>query len=156
MPLSDSSRHAGSANKAATTWTFSAASQRSSCGNGSFSITNGASSSASKYTRLAHPMINAPNPENPVMADLAPLVLRELGRDDGVGIDLKAAYCAGFLRGLELMDALLDNPAYRCGLLVASDEGGRANLEEFGKLYERVPVETAQRAVRFWKVRTAA
>jgi 3-oxoacyl-[acyl-carrier-protein] synthase-3 len=71
------------------------------------------------------PMVNAPNPENPVMADLAPLVLRELGRDDGMGIDLKAAYCAGFLRGLELMDALLDNPRHRCGLLVASDEGGR-------------------------------
>jgi 3-oxoacyl-[acyl-carrier-protein] synthase III len=71
------------------------------------------------------PMVNVPNPENPVMADLAPLVLRELGRDDGVGIDLKGAYCAGFLRGLEIMDAMLDNPAYRCGLLVASDEGGR-------------------------------
>ncbi len=71
------------------------------------------------------PMVNAPNPGNPVMADLAPLVLGELGRDDGVGIDLKAAYCAGFLRGLELMDAMLDNPDYRAGLLVATDEGGR-------------------------------
>ena len=71
------------------------------------------------------PGVNYPDPTNPVVADLAPLVLAELGRQDGVGIDLKAAYCAGFLRGLELCDALLDNPDYRCALLVASDEGGR-------------------------------
>ena len=48
MRFHDSSRHAGNANEAATTWTFSAASHRSSCGNGSFSITNGASSSEEK------------------------------------------------------------------------------------------------------------
>jgi len=71
------------------------------------------------------PMVSYPDPENPVVADLAPLVLAELGRDDGVAIDLKAAYCAGFLRGLELLDAMLENPDYRAGLLVASDEGGR-------------------------------
>lgn len=71
------------------------------------------------------PMVNYPDPENPVMADLAPLVLAELGRDDAVGIDLKAGYCAGFLRGMELLDAMLENPDYRAGLLVASDEGGR-------------------------------
>jgi 3-oxoacyl-[acyl-carrier-protein] synthase-3 len=59
------------------------------------------------------------------VADLAPLVLAELGRDDAIGIDLKAGYCAGFVRGLELVDAMLDNPDYRAGLLVASDEGGR-------------------------------
>ena len=71
------------------------------------------------------PMVNFPDPANPVVADLAPLVLAELGRDDGVGIDLKASYCAGFLRGLELVDAMLDNPDYRLALLIASDEGGR-------------------------------
>jgi 3-oxoacyl-[acyl-carrier-protein] synthase-3 len=71
------------------------------------------------------PMVNYPNPANPVVADLAPLVLAELGRDDAVGIDLKASYCAGFLRGLELVDAMLDNPDYRAALLVATDEGGR-------------------------------
>jgi 3-oxoacyl-[acyl-carrier-protein] synthase-3 len=71
------------------------------------------------------PVVNYPNPANPVMADLAPLVLAQLGRDDGVGVDLKAAYCAGFLRGLEMMDAMLENPDYRAGLLVAADEGGR-------------------------------
>jgi 3-oxoacyl-[acyl-carrier-protein] synthase III len=71
------------------------------------------------------PMVSYPDPANPVVADLAPLVLAELGRDDGVGIDVKASYCAGFLRGLELCDAMLDNPDYRSALLVASDEGGR-------------------------------
>jgi 3-oxoacyl-[acyl-carrier-protein] synthase-3 len=71
------------------------------------------------------PLVNYPNPDNPVMADLAPLVLRALGRDDAVGIDLKACYCAGFLRGLEVVDAMLGNRGYRAALLVASDEGGR-------------------------------
>ena len=71
------------------------------------------------------PMVSFPDPQNPVVADLAPLVLAELGRDDGVGIDLKASYCAGFLRGLEVLDTMLENSDYRAGLLVASDEGGR-------------------------------
>jgi len=71
------------------------------------------------------PMVSYPDPANPVVADLAPLVLAELGRDDAIGIDLKATYCAGFVRGLELVDAMLDNPDYRTGLLVATDEGGR-------------------------------
>jgi 3-oxoacyl-[acyl-carrier-protein] synthase-3 len=76
------------------------------------------------------PMVNVPNPANPVVADLAPLVLRELGRDDALGLDIKASYCAGFLRGLELMDALLQNPNYRAGLLVATDQGGRFAIAE--------------------------
>lgn len=71
------------------------------------------------------PMVSYPDPANPMVADLAPLVLAELGRDDAVGIDIKASYCAGFVRGLELVDAMLDNPDYRAGLLVATDEGGR-------------------------------
>jgi uncharacterized protein (DUF2336 family) len=38
--------------------------------------------------------------------------------------------------------------------LDTTDKGlGRA--DEFGKLYESVPVETAQRAIRFWKVRAS-
>src|SRR5437867_3328513 len=31
------------------------------------------------------PMVNVPNPANPVVADLAPLVLREIGRDHALG-----------------------------------------------------------------------
>lgn len=68
--------------------------------------------------------IHYPNPENPIMTDLAPYVLRQIGRDDATGLDLKGAYCAGFIRGLQLMDSLLENPNYRAGLLVATDVGG--------------------------------
>lgn len=71
------------------------------------------------------PGVNYPLPDNPVVADLSPLVLREIGRDDAMGIDVKATYCAGFLRCLEIMDGLLENPNYRAGLIVASDQGGR-------------------------------
>jgi hypothetical protein len=38
------------------------------------------------------------------------------------------------------------------GLDKAGD--GLARAEEFGALYESVPVQAAQRALRFWKVRT--
>jgi uncharacterized protein (DUF2336 family) len=38
--------------------------------------------------------------------------------------------------------------------LVKSDTG-MARADEFGKLYESVPVQAAQRALRFWKVRAA-
>ena len=74
-----------------------------------------------------------------------PLVRRLVDTRD---IDAMALLCraAGFERALFVT----------LSLLVASDESGRTNLEEFGRLYERVPVATAQRAVRFWKVRAAA
>jgi len=70
------------------------------------------------------PTIHYPDPENPIMTDLAPRVLRELGRDDATGMDIKGTYCAGFIRGLQVMDSLLENPNYRAGLLVATDVGG--------------------------------
>jgi uncharacterized protein (DUF2336 family) len=40
--------------------------------------------------------------------------------------------------------------------LIVAGKATREQLDEFGKLYERVPVTAAQRAVRFWKVREAA
>jgi hypothetical protein len=40
--------------------------------------------------------------------------------------------------------------------LIIAENVTREQLDEFGKLYERVPVTAAQRAVRFWKVREAA
>jgi uncharacterized protein (DUF2336 family) len=50
-----------------------------------------------------------------------------------------------------------DRPLFvTLSLLVVSEDGSRPKLEEFGKLYERVPVIAAQRAVRFWKVRANA
>lgn len=70
------------------------------------------------------PGVHYPNPDNPIVADLAPLLLRDLGRDEAYGFDLKATYCAGFLRALELADALLRRPGYRAALVVASDVGG--------------------------------
>ena len=38
-------------------------------------------------------------------------------------------------------------------LLLADEGGGLSKTEEYGKLYEQVPVAAAQRALRFWKVR---
>ena len=40
--------------------------------------------------------------------------------------------------------------------LIVAEKLTRAQLDEFGKLYDLVPVTAAQRAVRFWKVREAA
>jgi 3-oxoacyl-[acyl-carrier-protein] synthase-3 len=71
------------------------------------------------------PGVHYPDPTNPVVADLAPLVARHLGRDDLLCLDIKATYCAGFVRALQVMDTLLMNPNYRAGLIVASDVGGR-------------------------------
>lgn len=70
---------------------------------------------------MAHPS----DPQNCAFADLSPLVLAQLGRDNALGIDIKACYCAGFLRGLQTLDGLLANPNYRAGLLVAVEQGSR-------------------------------
>jgi 3-oxoacyl-[acyl-carrier-protein] synthase-3 len=63
--------------------------------------------------------------ENSGMPDLAPMVLADIGRNDALGVDIKACYCAGFLRLLETADALLANPNYRAALLVATEQGSR-------------------------------
>jgi len=64
---------------------------------------------------------------------------------EGKDIDALATLCrgAGFDRGLFVT----------ISLLVAEDDGGLSKTEEYGKLYEQVPVAAAQRALRFWKVR---
>jgi uncharacterized protein (DUF2336 family) len=65
---------------------------------------------------------------------------------DGPDIDTLALLCrgAGFERALFVTLAIgLD-----------TSEKGLGRADEFGKLYESVPVEAAQRAIRFWKVRT--
>jgi 3-oxoacyl-[acyl-carrier-protein] synthase-3 len=71
------------------------------------------------------PMAHPTDPNNPSFADLSPLVLRQIGRNDAMGLDIKACYCTGFLRGLQTLDALLANPNYRAGLLVATEQGSR-------------------------------
>jgi uncharacterized protein (DUF2336 family) len=61
-------------------------------------------------------------------------------------LDALAMLCrgAGFDRALFVTIALL----------VAGAEYGMSKAEAFGKLYEEVPVSAAQRALRFWKVRS--
>jgi hypothetical protein len=65
---------------------------------------------------------------------------------EGSDLDTLALLCrgAGFDRGLFVTLAV--------GLDKAGD--GLAKAEAFGALYESVPVQAAQRAIRFWKVRT--
>lgn len=70
---------------------------------------------------VAHPV----DPANATFADLSPLVLQQLGRCDAVGLDIKACYCTGFVRAMQLMDGLLANPNYRYGLVVAAEQGSR-------------------------------
>ncbi len=65
---------------------------------------------------------------------------------DNKDVDALAMLCrgAGFDRGLFVTLCLL----------VAGDGQGVGKAEQFGKLYEQVPVAVAQRALRFWKVRS--
>ncbi len=60
-------------------------------------------------------------------------------------MDALAMLCrgAGFDRGLFVT----------ISLLLVDEGGGLSKTEEYGKLYEQVPVAAAQRALRFWKVR---
>jgi len=75
---------------------------------------------------VAHPS----DPENRVVADLSPFVLKGLGRSRALGLDIKACYCSGFLRGVQLVDALLANENYRAALLIAVEQGSRFALAE--------------------------
>jgi 3-oxoacyl-[acyl-carrier-protein] synthase III len=75
---------------------------------------------------MAHPSDRA----NRAFADLSPLVLQQLGRADGLGLDIKACYCSGFLRGIQVVDGLLANPNYRVALLVAVEQGSRFAIAE--------------------------
>ena len=71
----------------------------------------------------------------------------DLGRRlvDAHDLDALAMLCrgAGFDRGLFVTICLL----------VSGDSHGISKAEQFGQLYEQVPVAAAQRALRFWKVR---
>lgn len=74
------------------------------------------------------PMAHPTDPENCAFADLAPLVLQQLGRQRSLGLDIKACYCTGFLRGLQVADGLLANATYRCVLVVAAEQGSRFSV----------------------------
>jgi hypothetical protein len=64
---------------------------------------------------------------------------------DTPDIDTLALLC----RGANFDRALFVTMA----IALDSSEKGLGRAEEFGKLYGAVPVQAAQRALRFWKVR---
>jgi 3-oxoacyl-[acyl-carrier-protein] synthase III len=73
---------------------------------------------------MAHPS----DPQNCAFADLSPLVLAQLGKTRALGLDIKACYCTGFLRGLQVADGLLGNANYRSVLVVAAEQGSRFSV----------------------------
>ena len=75
---------------------------------------------------IAHPT----DRENRAFADLSPLVLQQLGRAHALGLDIKACYCTGFLRGLQVADGLLGNANYRSVLVLAVEQGSRYSVAE--------------------------
>lgn len=106
---------------------------------------------------------------------LVPLLLVSLLREgQAARTSFKLALCRLVDVGFELVQRVvegrdLDTLALLCRgagferalfvtLAVGLDRTERAlsGAEEFGKLYESVPVNAAQRAIRFWKVRTNA
>lgn len=64
---------------------------------------------------------------------------------DGKDLDALAMLCrgAGFDRSLFVTICIM----------IAGSEGGISKTQEYGQIYEQVPVAAAQRALRFWKVR---
>ena len=94
---------------------------------------------------MAHPSDRS----NCAFADLSPLVLQQLGRSDGLGLDIKACYCSGFLRGMQVVDGLLANPNYRVALLVAAEQGSRFALAETNRSSFCYIVSDAAGAVAF-------
>jgi 3-oxoacyl-[acyl-carrier-protein] synthase III len=76
------------------------------------------------------PMAHPTNPENRAFADLSPLVLQDLGRPRALGLDIKACYCTGFLRALQVADGLLANANYRAVLVIAVEQGSRFSVAE--------------------------
>lgn len=76
------------------------------------------------------PMAHPSDPNNCAFADLSPLVLQQLGRTRSLGIDVKACYCTGFLRGLQVADGLLANANYRSVLVLSTEQGSRFSLAE--------------------------
>lgn len=77
------------------------------------------------------PVLHPPIRDNAGVADLAPLILRDvLRRDDAIGLDLKACYCTGFLRGVQVADAMLKTGRHRAALVVSTEQGSRFAVAE--------------------------
>ncbi len=71
------------------------------------------------------PVLHPVDEAQPGTADLAPLLVRDLGRQGVLGMDIKACYCTGFLRALQVADAMLGTPGFRSALIVATEQGSR-------------------------------
>ena len=71
------------------------------------------------------PVLHPPEAERPGYADLATLVVRDVLGRPCLGLDLKACYCTGFLRALQVADGLLGNANYRSVLVVSAEQGSR-------------------------------
>jgi 3-oxoacyl-[acyl-carrier-protein] synthase-3 len=76
------------------------------------------------------PVLQPPDAANAGMADLAPLLVNDLGRNGALGFDVKACYCTGFLRGLQIADAMLATGRFRAALVVATEQGSRFSIAE--------------------------
>ena len=71
------------------------------------------------------PVLHPPEPENPGTADIAPRIIAALGLQGALGLDLKACYCTGFLRCLEVADAMLARGRFKTALIIAAEQGSR-------------------------------
>ena len=71
------------------------------------------------------PVLHPAELASPGMADLSPLLIEDLGLEGALGLDVKACYCTGFLRCLEIADGLLADPNRRAALIVATEQGSR-------------------------------
>jgi 3-oxoacyl-[acyl-carrier-protein] synthase-3 len=76
------------------------------------------------------PVLHPPEAERPGHADLATLVVRDVLGRPCLGLDLKACYCTGFLRALQVADSLLGNANYRAVLVVSTEQGSRLATAE--------------------------
>ncbi len=76
------------------------------------------------------PVLQPPDRENAGMADLAPLLVHHLGRNGALGFDVKATYCTGFLRALQIADSMLRTGDFRAALIVATEQGSRFAVAE--------------------------
>lgn len=74
------------------------------------------------------PIVHPPEAEYAGMADLATILLRDMGRERSLGLDIKGCYCTGFLRGLQVADGLLANPNFRSALVIATEQGSRFSV----------------------------
>ena len=106
--------------------------------------------------RLVPPVLMTLLREGPQSATLFKLALAQL-----TDVDFDVAGHAVDPLDLDTLALLCRAACFDRGLFVSMaigldrSERGLAAAEEFGKLYHNVPIDAAQRAIRFWKIRAA-